>query len=79
MLVQRDHDCIRDRLLDLRPGVAGCGRAEVARVVGLVVAFTLLVAFFFIPFFILLGWVHVVSLVFLWRERRTPAAPAKVT
>ena len=37
----------------------------------------MLVAFFFVPFIIFLGWVLVVSLIFLWSDvRREPAAPA---
>jgi hypothetical protein len=41
-----------------------------------VAAATTLVAFFFIPFIIFLGWVLVLSLIFLWRELRPPAATA---
>jgi hypothetical protein len=36
---------------------------------GFIVAATMLVAFFFIPFLIFLGWVLVVSAVLIWRER----------
>jgi Domain of unknown function (DUF4386) len=41
-----------------------------------VVAATMLVAFFFIPFIIFLGWVLVVSAIFLWRELRPADAVA---
>jgi hypothetical protein len=42
-----------------------------------VAAATMLVAFFFVPFIIYLGWVLVISLIFLWREVRTvPPVPA---
>ncbi len=39
-----------------------------------VAAATMLVAFFFIPFIIFLGWVLVLSIVFMWREARPAAA-----
>jgi hypothetical protein len=42
-----------------------------------VVALTMLVAFFFIPFLIFLGWVLVLSCVLIWRSFR--AAPAAAT
>jgi len=35
-----------------------------------VVAATMLVSFFFFPFLIFMGWVLVVSVIFLWRELR---------
>jgi hypothetical protein len=42
-----------------------------------VVAATMLVAFFFVPFLIFLGWTLVVSLVLIWRgEKGAPAAGA---
>jgi hypothetical protein len=41
-----------------------------------VAAATTLVAFFFIPFIIFLGWVLVLSIVFLWRELRSPEVTA---
>lgn len=42
-----------------------------------VVAATMLVAFFFVPFLIFLGWTLVVSLMLIWRDVRT--APAAAT
>jgi hypothetical protein len=42
-----------------------------------VVALTMLVAFFFIPFLIMLGWILVVSLILIWR-REAPQPTAAV-
>jgi hypothetical protein len=45
-----------------------------------VVAATMLVAFFFVPFLIFLGWTLVVSLVLIWRSGKgVPAAEAQAT
>jgi hypothetical protein len=44
--------------------------------VGFVAAATMLVAFFFIPFLIWLGWVLVVSLVLLWKPSATATGAA---
>ena len=44
----------------------------------LVVAATMLVSFFFIPFLIFLGWVLVVSLVLIWKPAEGTVPPSAI-
>jgi hypothetical protein len=59
-------------LMGLRTGVVPKWLAWL----GFIVAATMLVSFFFLPFLIFLGWVLAVSVVLIWRERVVPSTVA---